>query len=93
MGRVTNIKIVLNGPGIEALLKSEGMQRFIQGKAEAIAASARAAGGEYEASTIVGRTRARGSVITSDLEARKAQSENQALSRAGYAAGGIPGGG
>jgi hypothetical protein len=87
-----NVKIVLNAAGIQELLKSAGVQAFIQAKAQAVAAAASAAsGGVFEATTQAGRTRARGSVITADKVARKAESEHAVLSKAGHASGGTPG--
>ena len=88
------VKIVLNDEGIQELLKSSGVQSFLQQKADQAANAARAAAGpeaEFESSVRVGRTRARASVITGNRAARVAESEGQALSRAGYSTGGQPG--
>jgi len=93
MAGISQIKVELNDAGIQELLNGSGVQEFLRGKAEAVRAGAAASGGEYEATVQPGKKRARASVITSDIEAKKAESESQALTRAGYSVGGTPGGG
>jgi len=93
MAGISEVKVVLDDAGIKELLNSEGVQAFLQGKADAVRAGAAAGGGEFEATVQPGKSRARASVITSDYEARKAESESQTLTRAGYSVGGTPGGG
>lgn len=61
------------------VMKGPEMQALIGRQTRAIAA---AAGPGMVASVIVGRTRVRGSVITSTQEARENQARNQALTRA-----------
>lgn len=85
------VKVVLNDAGIQELLKSAGVEAFLRGKAAQVQAVAAAAGGEYEAEVIEGKVRSRAVIRTSDQEAREAESERQALSRAGHSVGGAPG--
>lgn len=93
MGGISEIKVELNDAGIKDLLNGEGVQAFLLDKARQVEAIAESGGGEFEATVQPGKSRARASVITSDYEARVAESENQTLSRAGYMTGGTPGGG
>lgn len=85
------VKVVLNDAGIQELLKSAGVEAFLRGKAAQVQAVAAAGGGEYEAEVIEGKVRSRAVIRTSDQEAREAESERQALSRAGHSVGGAPG--
>lgn len=73
------IRIEINSAGIQALLKSGEVQDFLLSKAQRIAA---AAGDGMEASSRVGKTRARASVITATKEARKAEATDRALTAA-----------
>lgn len=59
--------VKLNRPGVSAVLKSQSVENAARARAERIA---RAAGPGYEASSTVGRNRARASVITGTYEAR-----------------------
>lgn len=71
--------IVLNRKGIAQLLKSPGVQADLARRAKAIAA---AAGDGMEASSTIGRTRARASVVTATFSAKEAEARNRVLSRA-----------
>lgn len=72
-------KLKLNPKGVEALLKSQGVQADLRRRTEAIAA---AAGDGMEPVVEVGRNRARGVVITATYEARRRQAKDRALTRA-----------
>lgn len=72
-------RIEINSAGIQALLKSDEVQALLQAKAERIAA---AAGEGFEASSRLGATRARASVITATRAARKAEAVDRALTKA-----------
>lgn len=76
MGRV---RIELNSRGVRELLRSPGVRADIDRRVRAIAA---AAGEGMEPSTIAGRNRARGSVITGTWDARHSEATNRALTRA-----------
>lgn len=73
------IRIDINSAGIQELLKSGPVQALLSAKAQRIAA---AAGPGMEASSRVGKTRARASVITTTRAARKAEAEDRALTKA-----------
>lgn len=88
---MAEVKIVLNDAGIQELLKSAGVEAFLAGKAAAVQAAATAGGGTYEVEVVEGKKRSRAVIRTSDQEAREAESERQALSRAGHSVGGAPG--
>lgn len=89
---VNEVKVVLNDAGIQELLKSAGVKAFLGAKGQLVEATAQAAsGGEHITEIIEGKVRARVVVRTADLEARKAESERQTLSRAGHSVGGSPG--
>lgn len=75
-------RIVLNRKGIRALLRSPEVLADLERRAERIAATA---GDGMEASAMVGKNRARASVITATSEARKAEATRRALTRAIYA--------
>lgn len=71
-------RIVLNRRGIEALLTSPEVLADLKRRAEQIAASA---GPGMEASAMVGKTRARASVITATAAARRAEATGRRLTR------------
>lgn len=73
------IRVEINPAGIQALLKSDEVQAFLKAKADRIAA---AAGEGMEASSRIGRTRARASVVTATRAARKAEAVGRALTKA-----------
>lgn len=73
------IRIEVNSAGVQALLKSDEVQALLKAKADRIAA---AAGEGMEATSHVGRTRARASVITATRAARKAEAVDRALTKA-----------
>lgn len=73
------IRVEINSAGIGALLKSDEVQAFLMAKAQRIAA---AAGEGMEASSRIGATRARASVITATRAARKAEAVDRALTAA-----------
>lgn len=72
-------RIVLNRRGVRQLLRSPEVLADLKHRAEQIAA---AAGPGMEASAMVGKGRARASVITATSEARKAEATRRALTRA-----------
>lgn len=84
------IRVELNDAGIQELLKSEGVVAFLAQKAGQVQAAA-SSGGEFEVDVIEGEKRARAVIRTADYKARKSESENQILTRAGHAVGGSPG--
>lgn len=73
------IRIEINSASIQALLKSSEVQELLEAKAQRIAA---AAGEGMEASSRIGATRARASVITATTAARKAEAVDRALTAA-----------
>ncbi len=75
----SQVRIEVNSAGIQALLKSEEVQALLKAKAERIAA---AAGEGMEASSRIGATRARASVITATSAARRAEAVDRALTAA-----------
>lgn len=80
------IRLKMNSAGARELLKSDAVARELRGRAEAVAAAARAGGGKYMVTVHYGKNRIRVSVITADQDARKAEAENRTLSRALQAA-------
>lgn len=76
------VRIKINRKGAEAILKSEGVRADLERRARAIAAAAGGDTDDYEASSYVGVTRARASVVTATFEARKAEAEDRRLSSA-----------
>jgi hypothetical protein len=76
---VEKIRIEINSAGIQALLKSAEVQADLEARANRIAA---AAGEGMEASSRIGKTRARASVITTTRKARLAEAEDRALTKA-----------
>ena len=72
-------RIVLNRKGMRQLLRSPEVLADLKRRAEAIAA---AAGSGMEVSAMVGRNRARASVITATHSARRAEATSRALTRA-----------
>ncbi len=78
MGKKT-VRLEMNSAGFQAILKSPGVVADIEKRTNAIAA---AAGPGMEPSVRVGVTRVRGSVITADYDAMKAEATNKALTSA-----------
>lgn len=76
---MADVRIEVNSAGIQALLKSPEVEALLKAKAGRIAA---AAGEGMEATSRVGRTRARASVVTATREARKAEAVDRALTKA-----------
>lgn len=72
-------RIKLNRRGVRDLLRSEPVRKDMERRARNIAESA---GPGHEASSVVGRNRARASVITTTREARLAESRSGRLSGA-----------
>lgn len=85
------VRIVLNDDGVRDLLNSSGVQAFLEREGHKVASAAASGGGTYEVEVETAVVRARCKVRAADQAARRAESENQALSRAGYANGGQPG--
>lgn len=73
------MKVELNRDGVRQLLTSPEVEADLADRAERIAA---AAGDGFEASTITGRTRVRASVISTTLEAIRAEANDHALTSA-----------
>lgn len=71
-------RIELKRAGLAAVLKSKGVEAAALARAQKIA---RVAGAGYTASSMVGRTRARASVITGTAAARRDNSRRQTLLR------------
>lgn len=76
---MAKFRVDVSDAGIQALLKSSEVQALLKEKADRIAA---AAGPGMEASSWVGRTRARASVITASGKARRAEATDRALTKA-----------
>lgn len=83
MAKVTyqlkNGRLVLDKEAFVELMKSAPMQRDLLRRAQRVAD---AAGEGFHESVVVGKNRARASVITDTREARKRQSETNVLQRA-----------
>lgn len=75
----TTIRIELNPAGVREVLRSDGVLADVTARAERIAA---AAGDGMEVDARVGATRARASVRTATLDARRAEAEGRALTSA-----------
>lgn len=73
------IRIDINSAGIQALLKSSEVQAILRAKADRIAA---AAGEGMQATSRIGHTRARASVVTATRAARRAEAVNRSLTKA-----------
>ena len=73
------IRIEISDSGIQDILRSSPVQSFLKAKADRIAA---AAGKGMRASSYVGRTRARASVITATGGARRAEATDRSLTKA-----------
>ena len=80
------IRIDLNSPEIRRLLQGkgdyEGVQADLKRRAEAIAAAAGGPEAGFEVGTNVGPNRARASVVTTTIEAMRAEAEDRTLTRA-----------
>ena len=77
--RLRNGRLVLNKSRFTDLMKSGEMQRDLMRRARKVKA---AAGEGFEESVMVGKNRARASVITATLRARRRQSRDNILQRA-----------
>lgn len=73
------IRVEVNSAGIQAVLKSDEVQALLKAKADRIAATA---GEGMEATSRVGKTRARASVVTATRKARLAEATDRALTKA-----------
>ena len=73
------LKVALNRAGVRALLRSPEVEADLLARAERIAA---VAGEGFEASAVVGATRARASVITATTDARLTEARDRTLTRA-----------
>lgn len=76
---VAEIKFKINGPGVEKILKDQRSAAMLLGRAQRIAA---AAGPGMRASVVIGRNRARASVVTETKAAKRAEATKRALTRA-----------
>lgn len=72
-------KLKLNRKAVRDLLKDPELEKHLLAVAEGIAARA---GDGFEASSMIGKTRARASVITGSYEAIKDEAKNGTLSKA-----------
>lgn len=75
----SEVRVVLNRAGIGDILKSQEVQADLQRRAARIAA---AAGPGMEATSRIGRNRARASVVTATPDARRSEATTRALTRA-----------
>lgn len=73
------MRVRLNRQGMAALLKSSEVQADLTARAQRIAA---AAGSGHEVTSMVGRTRARASVVTATHRARAREASRRSLTRA-----------
>ena len=71
-------EIKLNSKGISQILKHDTTRKAAEQRAKAIA---RAAGDGYEASSMIGRNRARAAVITATARARRDDAKRGTLLR------------
>lgn len=76
---MAKIRIEIKRSGIRAMLKAPGVLADLDERARRVA---NAAGPGMEASSMIGQNRARASVITATREARRAEAEHMALTRA-----------
>jgi hypothetical protein len=76
---MAEVRVELNSDGVRAILHSAEVEADLAARAERIAA---AAGDGFEASSQIGATRARASVITATFEARYAEAHDRALTTA-----------
>lgn len=76
---MSKVRFELNRAGVRELLQSPEAQNLVMEYAERVQSRA---GKDYEASVIVGRLRARASVIATTYEARKDNFENNTLLKA-----------
>jgi hypothetical protein len=77
------VKVVLISSGVQALLKSAGVQAEAKRRVDPVAAQANAAStGTFEASVVVGAKRAHASVITADFQAMLDESQSLVLTSA-----------
>ncbi len=74
-----SVEVKLNRAGVAALLKSSDVAGDLRARAARIAA---VAGPGMEAESEIGATRARASVVTATTEARLAEANHMALTRA-----------
>lgn len=72
-------KLKLNRKNVRDLLKDPALEKHLLEVAEAIAARA---GDGFEASSMIGKHRARASVITGSYDAMKDEAKNGTLSKA-----------
>jgi hypothetical protein len=72
-------KLKLNRKTARALLKDPDLEKHLLAEAERIAARA---GDGFEASSMIGKTRARASVITADVAAIRSEAKFGTLSKA-----------
>jgi hypothetical protein len=72
-------KLKLNRKAVRDLLKDPDLEKHLRGIADRIAARA---GDGFRASSMIGRNRARASVITVTPEAMRAEAKNGTLSKA-----------
>lgn len=76
---MAKVRIKINRKGVAAILKSDKVRADLERRARAIADRA---GPGMEASSRIGATRARASVITATEEARRAEAVDRTLTRA-----------
>lgn len=78
---MATIRVKINSAGAREILRSEKVRKDLERRARRMA---EAAGGEpdFEVESQVGSNRARASVRTATFEARKAEAERRALTRA-----------
>lgn len=79
---MASVRIQLNRAGVRQLLRSEEVQADLLRRAEQIAAAAGGEAAGFETSVVVGRNRARASVITATAEAMVAEARDRTLTRA-----------
>lgn len=72
-------EIKIHREGIIAVLKSDGVLKDLEGRAQAVAA---AAGEGHRVTSETGKIRARASVITATFEAKRAEAKERSLSQA-----------
>lgn len=76
----SKVRIELNREGVAALLKQEA-EPVVADIARKIANTAASSGGEYGVDVGVGRTRARATVWTDDVEAMRQEASHRTLTR------------
>lgn len=81
-GDVTVDRIEINDSNAQAILKSADVAADLQRRGQAIAATAAGSGGKYYVDAVLWGARRAVFITTGDMEARRAEATDRALTRA-----------